>query len=97
MQFYIRCSSKKTKQIITFVELCKKALEAGNRYTNLIRGPRHARELENHITSKELESCMWAHRVASKSNSTVRPSTKTMFGGSQQQPDVAKQEDKVAK
>ena len=35
--------------------------------------------------------CMWAHKVASKSI-IVRHSTKTMFGGSHQQPYVVKRE-----
>ena len=99
MQFYIRCSNKKTKQNkLSHLSNCaKEALRHGtitqtsSEELEHAREPdQHARELENCITANELETCMWAHRVTSKSNSNVRPSTKTMFGGSQQLTDVSK-------
>ena len=69
----LRCSSKNTKHTIT-LKLCRRGFEVGNPYQALEEEPEHARELdqhtrvlENYNTARELESCIWAYKVTSKS------------------------------
>ena len=55
------------------VKSCKRGFKTGNRYKILYREPKHirkldqhTRELENCNSARELESCMWAHKVVSR-------------------------------